>query len=284
MTFFRPLSLILSLATPLHAESEQELLKLPLRVHLVTGVNMIREFTSEKGKVYKTVMNTPLTVKSTQPIMDQVNDIWAPSGIEWVTDPAQGGGGIVSEKAGGGKLSKERLDKLATLVVNRSREIRGRHMELVFPALADPANNESIKDDGRFASKKPEMYHLYLFPYVGQTLQGTAHCPGTFAIVGAFSDKRPNEKGHPKRRPDLIPGKGKLALSARNFPEAGALSATIAHELGHNLSLVHKADDMEDNLMKGHVKIRLSPRQTAKARKQALKGALIGKKDRSKVD
>lgn len=256
----------------LQAEPSQETLKLPLRVHLITGVEMTREFKNPNGDQVKTVMAMPLTVPATQPVMAQVNAIWAPAGIEWVTDPAIGGGGIVAEKAGGGLLTKDRLKTLADLVVARDRESRGRFMDTVFPALTDPANNETIGDKGRFNSTKPEMYHLYLFPYIGQTLQGTAKLSGTFAIVGVFSDKRPNQKGLPKLRPYLIPAKAKPVLSIANFPKAGALSATIAHELGHNLSLIHRNEGLKDNLMKGHVKLRLGPDQITKARKQAMNG------------
>ncbi|MBK1832148.1 S8 family serine peptidase [Verrucomicrobiaceae bacterium R5-34] len=267
--------LLLTLGSASHTMAGEPTLKLPIRVHLITGVEMVREIPGPDGKPHRAVMGMPLTVESTAPIMQQVNEIWEPAGIQWVVDPAKGGGGIVAEKAGGGKLSPERLQQLAQAAAGRQRKVPGPYMTRIFPALADPAQNESIGADGTFNDAAAKMYHLYLFPYVGQTLQGTAHLPGTFAIVGVHSDKRPHKAGYPKPRPLLIAGDAKPTLSIANFPAAGALSATIAHELGHNLTLTHRDEGMKDNLMKGHVKIRLAPNQIRQARAQAMKGPLI---------
>lgn len=256
------------------AQAGPDLLKLPLTVHLI-DMEMVRVHERPGTEPLKTVMDMPLSVEAAGAIIDQVNQIWAPAGIEWVIAPKQGGGGILAEKASGGRFPEERLKQLADIVVARDRDSRMRYMDLIFPALADPANNERIGADGRFNEAKAEKYHLYLFPYVGQTLQGTARNAGTFAIAGVFSDKPPIKKGHPKRRPSVIPSEPGTPLALKDFPAAGALSATIAHELGHNLSLKHVDEGMKDNLMKGHVKIRLSPKQIKKARTQAAKGPLI---------
>ena len=278
MTPFRVLSFILLLlsdAGVLRADESLQKLRLPLRVHLIEGVEMVRETGKPGGGRQRTVMNMPVTLEDAAKLMKQVNEIWAPAGIEWVTALANGGGGIIAEQAGGGCLSAEEIKTLARLVVERNRESKLRYMEEIFPALTDPANNESINPDGTRNRKAPKMYHLYLFPYVGQTLQGTASISGTFAVVGVFSDKRPNKVGFPKLRPYVIPGKFQPVLSPENFPSDGSLSATIAHELGHNLSLLHVDEGMKDNLMKGHVKLRLGPAQIKQARAQARKGPQI---------
>jgi hypothetical protein len=250
------------------AQEAEAPIRLPLRVHLVTGVEMVREAAVPGADPVRTVMGMPVKIEDVQAMVNQVNEIWAPAHIHWETDPAKGGGGIVSEQTGGGKLSKERLQELAARVVARNREEQGDWMTKVFPALADPTKNETLSADGA----KATFYHLYLFPYVGQTLQGTARLSGTFAVVGAYSDKSPNKTGFPKLRPFVIPVKAGAALTAESFPSDGALSATIAHELGHNLGLTHSDEGMPDNLMKGRVKLRLSPNQIAAARKQALVG------------
>lgn len=250
------------------AAEEMAPLRLPLRVHLVTGVEMVREATVPGADPVRTVMTLPVKVEDVRAMIDQVNEIWAPAGIRWETDPTRGGGGIASEQAGGGKLSKEQLQELAAQVVARNREEQGDCMTRVFPALADPSRNETLSADGA----KPAFYHLYLFPYVGQTLQGTARLSGTFAVVGAYSDKSPNKPGFPKLRPFVIPAKPGAGLTAESFPADGALSATIAHELGHNLGLTHSDEGMPDNLMKGRVKLRLSKGQITAARRQALLG------------
>ena len=86
-----------------------EMIRLPLRVHIVTGVDMIRE-------PDKTVMNMPVTVADAETIMRQVNEIWAPASIWWETDVKNGGGGVIEEVAGGGKLGDARLKELARLI------------------------------------------------------------------------------------------------------------------------------------------------------------------------
>ncbi|MFC7337836.1 hypothetical protein ACFQY0_11660 [Haloferula chungangensis] len=259
------------------AEDSRDRIRLPLRVHLIEGAEMVREAAKPGGEATRTVMEMPLSIEDATQIMKQVNEIWAPAGIEWITNPAMGGGGIMAEKAGGGRLSKTETQKLAQLVVARDRKSKLNYMSKVYPALADPAKNESINPDGSLNQDVPRMYHLYLFPYIGQTLQGTASISGTIAVVGVYSDKKPNKNGFPKLRPSVVSGKSRPLLSPENFPEDGALSATIAHELGHNLSLLHFDEGMEDNLMKGHVKLRLSPAQIKQARAQARKGPQLGK-------
>jgi len=246
----------------------EEMICLPLKVHLVTGVEMVREAKDPTGALVRTVMNMPLKEDEMRAVMEQVNVIWRPAGIGWQTDPKIGGGGIVTETAGGGKLGAEKLQELAGLVTASSRGEEGESMKTVFPALADPAQNRSLSGE----ESKAEMYHLYVFPYVGQTLQGMARCPGTFAVIGAFSDKNPNQRGFPRARPLLVPAAPGAGLQADDFPAEGALSATAAHELGHNLGLRHSDEGMPDNLMKGHVKLRLSSAQIRDARKQAMKG------------
>ena len=135
---------------------------------------MIREVKDSEGTLYQTPMEVTLSIEETASIMKQVNDIWAPSGIRCETDLAAGGGGITKEQAGGGKLSNERLQSLAKQVVERPRgtDANAKLMRNVFPALADPSKNESITDAGKLIRSQATMYHLYLFPYVGQTIQG----------------------------------------------------------------------------------------------------------------
>ncbi|MGE9271319.1 MAG: hypothetical protein ACQKBU_11000 [Verrucomicrobiales bacterium] len=265
---------ILALGTAF-AEVPPQALHLPLRVHLITGIEMIRLAEDDASDPTPTVMGMPVTIEQAAEVMNQVNEIWAPSGIVWVTDPEQGGGGILEEQAGGGHRTADELRALASLATARDRGTSLAYMDFVFPALADPANNESISKSGLLKRAGGLLYHLYLFPYVGRTLQGTATLPGTFAIVGVHSDKRPHRRGYPKPRPLLVPPKTKPTLSPANFPAAGALSATIAHELGHNLGLRHVDEGLPDNLMKGQIKLRLAPPQTATARKHAMAGPRI---------
>ena len=152
------LTLTLCLALP--AMADDETIRLPLRVHLVNDIEMVREVAKPDGTIHKTRMNMPVTLADAKVMMAQVNDIWAPAGIEWVTDPEAGGGGIIREKAAGGRLPQEPLDALAKQVVARERGSQVNYMSEVFPRLADPANNETIGDDGCFNQTKPEMYHL----------------------------------------------------------------------------------------------------------------------------
>src|SRR6476660_3724475 len=127
---------------------EETPIRLPLKVHVVTGVEMAREAAVPGADPVRTVMNMPVKEEDVRAMVDQVNEIWAPARIHWETDPAKGGGGIVTEQAGGGKLSAEKLRELAQQVVARSREDSGDCMTKVFPALADPAQNTTPLADG----------------------------------------------------------------------------------------------------------------------------------------
>lgn len=250
-----------------------EMIRLPLRVHLVQGADFTR--TVQFGATgIPLPVKMDVSIKEAGLMIAEVNALWAKADIEWVTDTAKNGGGIVTERSGGGRLSAARLEQLKAAMWARSRgEEVDSTMRDVFPALADPNNNETIGPDGQFNGATPKMYHLYIFPFVGQTLQGTAFTPGTFAIVGAYSDKKPNTPGIPQARPRYIfAGRSALEIAATRFPAQGALSATIAHELGHNLSLPHNDFGDPENLMKGHVKLTLHQAQINQARAQATKG------------
>ncbi len=231
-------------------------LTLPIRIHVFTDLSMTRELNGSSKK-----MGSYVSDRSVRAMMTQVNQIWRPAGVHWEMDTAKGGGGVSFEKAGGG----QRKD-VATLAKTAAARSRTNEVGLdPFRKLADPARNDTLSDSGRRNRATAKMYHLYLFPFVGSTLQGTAELGGTFAIVGLYSDKHTRGRKLPQARPHNL-----RKLSAAYVTKEGSLSMTIAHELGHNLGLTHEIRGKNtNNLMKGHAKLQLAAWQIDKARATA---------------
>ena len=75
------------------------------------------------------------------------------------------------------------------------------------------------------------LYHIYLFPFIGNTSQGNAMSKyGYHSVVGVWTNKH-NKGATPEPR---------LLVENWNAYKRGSLSRTIAHELGHVLQLRHK--------------------------------------------
>ena len=85
-----------------------------------------------------------------------------------------------------------------------------------------------------------DLFHIYLFPFIGNTSQGNAMRGYNFhSIVGIWSNKH-NGGGNPEKT---------LLKEDHDLFVRGSLSRTISHELGHVLNLTHGQCD--DCLMKG---------------------------------
>jgi len=280
-------------------------LMLPLRVHLVRDFAMSRTGTGSNGISKTTQMPMDISTADVMAAMRQVNEIWSQAGIRWELDRyARGGGGIFEESvteiqtpalilgAAQSIVARERNDD-TTFPKAFASVVRG---ELAWPLPssgrrmndARPWRDFQIERDqwtghenivmdlndrskwGDFNDRPKRMFHLYLFPYAGVTLQGTANVPGNYAMVGTWSDKSPNSEGFPKRRPVFMSG---TTQGGYSLEEEGSLAQTIAHELGHNLSLPHPDLTNEaKNLMKGLYKLKLRSDQVTQARNAVIVG------------
>jgi hypothetical protein len=77
--------------------------------------------------------------------------------------------------------------------------------------------------------------NVYLYPFMGSNTQGIARIGGNKAIIGVWSDK--HVKGLPVKS---------LLIEDASSMDKGSIARTIAHELGHNLGLIHPKDGVED--------------------------------------
>jgi len=179
-----------------------ELIRLPLRVHLITN------FELNKRDVRMGVWVTADDVQKS--LLPEVNRIWKEAGIEWVLES------VVSQ----GVASVPDHEQAVADILNARRDMVGKEAGKRMKRLRALCAVEN---------RSPEMYHLYLVPYLGQTFQGIAKLSGNFSVVGVWTDKP--SKGKLPPRKSLLVEKGPFQI--------GSIARTISHELGHNLGLIH---------------------------------------------
>lgn len=157
-------------------------------------------------------------------VMPQLNKIYKSSNIEWQVES------IIEENI---VKSKDNLNSIEC-ILNATRDIR---------SLRKSLNHlyKLIQNKYKSAPRqlKGNEFHIYLFPFTGNTLQGTVLSHNT--VVGVWSNKYTKGKKPVKR---------KLTEDLDDFV-VGSLTQTIAHELGHVLGLGHKGKSgVNGNLMR----------------------------------
>ena len=213
---------------------------LPIRFHLTQGAKM-----TVKGQVMETWVQP---ADLTGPVLAEVNRIWKPAGIQFVVERAQ------AEAL----LRPANFAELIQIVENSKRgeeEVAGSGRTAAIGKLLDPAQ------------RHPSAMNVYLLPYIGATYQGYANLGGNQAVIGVWTDKASRAEKPPVK-----------ALLVEPEPmKVGSLARTIAHELGHNLGLVHpdKAEVSKVGRLMGGGKqgYALTDEEIAKARKTAQKHA-----------
>ncbi len=224
-------------AALLAAEPE---ITLPIRFHLTQGVKM-----TVKGQEMETWVQPG---DLTGPVLAEINRIWKPAGIRFVVERAQAEPLL--------KLANQA--ELIRIVENSQRgeeEIPGSGRTAAIGKLLDPAQ------------RHPAALNVYLLPYIGATYQGYANLGGKQAVIGVWTDKASRAERPPVK-----------ALLVESEPmRVGSLARTIAHELGHNLGLVHpdRAESSKVGRLMGGGKqgYALTDEEITKARKIALKHA-----------
>ena len=213
---------------------------LPIRFHISQGAKM-----TVKGQVMETWVQP---ADLTGPVLAEVNRIWKPAGIQFVVERAQ------AEAL----LRPANFAELIQIVENSKRgeeEVAGSGRTAAIGKLLDPAQ------------RHPSAMNVYLLPYIGATYQGYANLGGNQAVIGVWTDKASRAEKPPVK-----------ALLVEPEPmKVGSLARTIAHELGHNLGLVHpdKAEVSKVGRLMGGGKqgYALTDEEIAKARKTAQKHA-----------
>ena len=216
--------------------TDSAVINLPIRFHVTQGATM-----TVKGQAME-VWVQPADL--TGPVLTEVNRIWKQANIQFTVERAE------VEPL----LKPADFAELLKSVENSKRgeeeQVGSRRTENI-AKLLDPAQLH------------PTAQNVYLLPYIGSTYQGYAKLGGKHAVVGVWTDKPSRGEQPPVRTLLVEPEPMKV----------GSLARTIAHELGHNLTLQHpdKSEvSIVGRLMGGRKQgYELTPEEIARARKSA---------------
>lgn len=218
--------------------SVDETLVLPVRFHITTGATM-----TLKGQGME-MWVTPGDL--TGLVLTEINRIWKPANIQFTVE------GAALEPL----RQPEHFAQICESIANfkRGDEQRfGSQRTDNIGKLLDPAH------------RHPTALNVYLLPFIGSTYQGYANIGGNHAVVGVWTDKATNGKKPPV----------KTLLVELEPMKVGSLARTIAHEIGHNLTLLHpdKALVSEVGRLMGGRKhgYTLTPEEITQARASARK-------------
>nr|WP_299073746.1 hypothetical protein [uncultured Allomuricauda sp.] len=194
-------------------EEEEEgysTIELNLRVHLMQDITMVHP----TGWIMESWV-TPEDVTKT--IMPELNSIWEKAGVHWNVES------IIEENVVKGETYQESL----VFIVNAVRNSNGNSDPERLPHLYSLMRPEHRSTEEQL---EKNLFHIYLFPFIGNTSQGNAMSGfGYHSVVGTYTNKH-NGGG--------VPEKTLLTESQSSF-NRGSLSRTIAHEIGHVLNLNH---------------------------------------------
>lgn len=189
---------------------ERTVYKLNLRVHIMKDITMLHG-----SGVNMNSWVTPEDVTKT--IIPEVNSIWEQADITWVLES------IVEEDV----VKTATYQESVNYVVNATRDSEGRSDPDRLPHLFSMMQPEHMSKTDEIGKN---LFHIYLFPFIGNKSQGNAMIPyGGHTVLGTWTNKH-NGGGTPEKR--------QLTENQNSF-DRGSLSMTIAHEVGHILNLWH---------------------------------------------
>lgn len=185
-------------------------INLNIRIHLMKDIVMVHPTgTSMDSWV------TPDQVRDI--IIPELNAIWDQANIIWVIES------IIEEEVVKGDNYQASLN----YVVNAVRDSDGKADAARLPhlfSLMQPENMSKPEELGE------NLFHIYLFPFIGNTSQGNAMSGFNFhTVLGTWTNKH-NNGGIPEKT---------LLVESQSAFDRGSLSRTIAHEVGHVLNLNH---------------------------------------------
>jgi hypothetical protein len=201
---------------------------LDLRVHLMRDVTM-----TVQGVAMTTNHITKADVHNT--IVPGMNEAWAAANIRFRVES------VVEEPV----VKQSSYAQDIKIVETAGRD-------------SDSSRTKALARMMRPANKDSALFHIYLFPFVGNTYQGFAY-QGGYAVVAAWSNKH-NGGGRPERLP------------LRGFSSPGSVARTSGHEQGHVLGLQHNESSVcnQGCLMKGSRGSLLTSSEIQLARSRAL--------------
>ena len=191
-------------------ESQLENINLNLRVHLMQSEPWVHPTGTEMSSWV-----TPSDIENI--VIPELNRIWEQARITWNIES------IIEEEI----FKYDGYESSIEFIINTKRDEDGRSDPNRLPPLyylMQPKHRSSASE------LNSNLYHIYLFPFIGNTSQGNAMRNfGYHSVVGVWTNKF-NYGG--------IPEKTYLKEDPNNFVR-GSLSRTISHELGHVLQLRH---------------------------------------------
>ncbi|GEM_PF-1219208 len=192
------------------SENPAEIIELPLRVHLIRGFEM------ENTDVTMGMWVTADDVRTQ--LLPEINRIWSAANIQWTIE------GIYDHEV----PESENRQELIEIIQNSDRSTSTKTFEI--RRLRDPE-----------IENHPVFHNLILFPFIGETRQGFASLGGSdadggnYAYVGVWSNKSTGEGTPPAQ----------VTFSEPLPFQKGSMGRTCAHELGHNLTLLHPDRDTQ---------------------------------------
>ncbi len=185
-------------------------IKLNLRVHLMQSNAWIHPLGAEMD-----MWVTRTDVE--QIIIPEINSIWRQARIEWTIED------IINESISEYSGFEQDIE----YIVNSERDSNGRSDPARLPLLYNLMDPLYLSSESELASN---LFHIYIFPFIGNTSQGNAmNSFGFHSVVGCWTNKHNGGQN---------PEETLLTESQSEFIR-GSLSRTISHELGHVLGLSH---------------------------------------------
>ncbi|SDU13175.1 hypothetical protein SAMN04487762_1987 [Polaribacter sp. Hel1_33_78] len=192
----------------------EENIKLNIRVHLMESEAWIHPLGSE--------MNMWVTESDVrQTIIPEMNSIWSQAKIEWMVE------GIINEPI----VEYNGFEEDIEYIINSERDDEGRSDPARLPLLYNLMNPSYLSSE---IELEKNLFHIYIFPFIGNTSQGNAMNPyGFHSVVGCWTNKH-NRGENPEKT---------LLTEPQTEFVRGSLARTISHELGHVLGLSHSCNN-----------------------------------------